>query len=98
MRLGRQGEGFEKRAFLPFALREKGAGDEGKPVRRVVEAEIVNPLILIDIYKDPDGFWAEFERIHGPDKSIEEMDAELEAKHPGYLAWVARMEAREARS
>ena len=26
-------------------------------------------------------------------KHIEEMDAELEAKHPGYLAWVARQQA-----
>ncbi len=69
-----------------------------KLAKRVVVAEIIEqPRIDINIYKDPEGFWAEFERIFGPDKSIEEMDAELEAKHPGYLAWVARMDAaREA--
>lgn len=70
-----------------------------RPVKRVVTAEIVeHPRIDVNIYKDPEGFWAEFERIFGPDKSIEEMDAELEARHPGYLAWVARMDAQAAAS
>lgn len=66
-----------------------------RPVRKVVVADafIEPPHIDINIYEDPEGFWAEFERIFGPDKSIEEMDAELEAKHPGYLAWVARRKA-----
>ena len=66
------------------------------PKKRVVEAEIANPLLLIDIRRDFDAWWAEFERIHGRVKTIEEMDAEIEAKHPGYLAWVARRKARKA--
>src|SRR5690606_15275952 len=46
-----------------------------KPAKRVVVAEIANPLDLIDIRRDPDAWWAEFERIHGKIKTIEELDA-----------------------
>lgn len=54
------------------------------PVRRVVEAEIANPLLLIDIRRNPDAWWEEFERLY-PSQTIEEMDAEIEAKYPGWL-------------
>lgn len=73
---------------------QKRRGSQEKRERRVVTAEIVEqPRIDINIYEDPEGWWAEFERIFGRIRSLEEMDAELEAKHPGYLAWVARREA-----
>ena len=88
-----------KRLALP-APKIKGLLPAPKPValaKKRVTAEIIEqPRIAINIYEDPKGWWDEFERIFGRIKSIEEMDAELEAKHPGYLAWVARMEtARE---
>lgn len=56
--------------------------------KRVIEVEIANPLKLINIYKDPDAWWAEFERLYGRVKTIEEMDAEIEAKHPGMVAFI----------
>lgn len=58
------------------------------PIRRVVEPEIANPLKLINIYEDPEAWWAEFERLYGRVKTIEEMDAEIEAKHPGMMAFL----------
>lgn len=66
------------------------------PVKRVVEAEIANPLLLIDIRKDFDAWWAEFERIHGRVRTTEEMDAELEAKFPGYMARYRRSSTANA--
>ena len=59
-----------------------------KPVKRVVKAEIANPLKLINIYEDPNAWWAEFERLYGRVKTIEEMYAEIEAKHPGMVAFI----------
>lgn len=55
-----------------------------RPVKRIVEAEIVNPLLLIDMRRDPDAWWEEFERMY-PSQTIEELDAEIEAKYPGWI-------------
>lgn len=53
-------------------------------VKRVVEAEIVNPLVLIDFHNDFDAWWEEFDRMY-PSRTIEELDAEIEAEYPGWI-------------
>ena len=39
---------------------------------------------LIDIRRDPDAWWAEFDRMY-PVQTIEELDAEVEAEFPGWI-------------
>lgn len=58
--------------------------------KRLVTAEIANPLHLIDRRENFDAWWAEFERIAGRVKTIEEMNAELEAKRPGIIEYLKR--------